>query len=63
MTQTSVLIMTQKPDGEASVTLELWGNAEYPFIAIAPRSTLVGSKYGSNRTVRHSNRVQTNDLC
>ena len=29
--------------GEAPVVLELWGNAEYPFIAIAPRSTLVRS--------------------
>ena len=51
---------------------QIWalGNAEYPFIAIAPRSTLAQSSsiwkgpiYGSNRTVWHSNCVQTNDLC
>ena len=46
------------------------GNKEYPFLAITPRSTLARSSctgkvpmYGSNRTVRHLNCVQTNDLC
>ena len=45
------------------------GNAEYSFIAIAPRSTLArsgstwkGLIYGPNRTVYHLNWVQTNDL-
>ena len=28
-----------KSNGEASVMLELWGNTEYPFIAIVPRPT------------------------
>ena len=31
---------TKQSDGEAPVMLERWRNAEYPFIAIAPRSTL-----------------------
>ena len=42
---------------------------EYPFIAITPRSTLIwrGSTwkspiYGSNKTVRHLNTEQTNNL-
>ena len=46
------------------------GNAEYPFIAVVPRSTLAwsvstwkGPIYGSNRSVWYSNCVQTNDLC
>ena len=30
--------------GEVPVTLELWGDAEYTFIAIAPKSTLAQSK-------------------
>ena len=30
----------KQSDGEVPAMLELWGNAEYPFIAIAPRSTL-----------------------
>ena len=34
---------TKKSDGEAPVMLELWGNTEYPLIAIAPRSTLAWS--------------------
>ena len=33
----------QQSDGEASVMLELLGNVECPFIAIAPRSTLAWS--------------------
>ena len=36
---------TKQSDGEVPAMLELWGNAEYPFIAIAPRSTL--SRSGS----------------
>ena len=31
---------TKQSDGEALVTLEFWGNAEYSFIANAFRSTL-----------------------
>ena len=45
-------------------------NAEYPFIAITPRFTLVrsgntwnGPIYGLNRTIWHLNWVQINDLC
>ena len=34
---------TKEYDGEAPVILKLLGNAEYPFIAIAPRSTLAWS--------------------
>ena len=34
---------SKQPDGEASVILEVWGNAEYPFIAIVPRSILARS--------------------
>ena len=32
----------KQSDGEAPVMLCLWGHVEYPFIAIAPRSTLAG---------------------
>ena len=32
---------TKQSDGEVPVMLGLWGNAEHPFIAIAPRSTLL----------------------
>ena len=53
-----------------SSNAEALGNMKYPFIAIAPRSTLaqsgsiwLGPIYGSNRTVWHFNWVQTNDLC
>ena len=45
------------------------GNAEYSFIAIAPRFTLAwsgsiwqGPIYGSNRTVWHLNWIQMNDM-
>ena len=31
---------TKQSDVQIRVMLELWRNAEYPFIAIAPRSTL-----------------------
>ena len=34
---------TKQTDGESTVMLELWGNTEYPFIAITPRSTLARS--------------------
>ena len=34
---------TKQSDGEASVMLELWGMFEYPFIAIAPGSSLAWS--------------------
>ena len=47
-----------------------FGKAEYLFIAIAPKPTLVRSGwtwqaliYGSNRTVWYLNWVQTNDWC
>ena len=46
------------------------GNVEYPFIAIAVKSTLAwsgsiwkGPIYWSNRTVWYLNWVQTNDVC
>ena len=40
----SVLVYdTKQFDDEALVMLELWENVEYPFIAIAPRSTLAQS--------------------
>ena len=49
---------TKQSDGEASVTLKLWGMRSTPYIAIAPRSTLARSGStakdpidGSNRTV------------
>ena len=32
---------TKQSDVEVLIMLELWGNAEYPFITITPRSTLV----------------------
>ena len=32
---------TKQSDGEVPAMLELWGNVEYPFIAIAPRSRMV----------------------
>ena len=31
---------SKKSDGEILVMLEVWGNVEYPFIAIIPGSTL-----------------------
>ena len=34
---------TKKSDGEVLIMMELWGFAEYPFIAIAPRFTLARS--------------------
>ena len=34
---------TKQSDGETPVKLVLWGNVEYPFIAIPPRSPLVQS--------------------
>ena len=34
---------TKQSDGEVPAMLELMGNMEYPFIAIAPRSTLARS--------------------
>ena len=34
---------TKQSNGEAPVMLEPWGNAEDPFIAITPRSTLAQS--------------------
>ena len=34
---------TKQSDGEVPVRLELWGMPEYPFIVIAPRSTLARS--------------------
>ena len=37
----SVLYDIKQSDGETPVILELWRNAKYPFIIIAPRSTLV----------------------
>ena len=50
-----------KTDGKAPVMTENFGNAEYPFIAIAPRSTQapsgspwLGPIYGSNRTKPYS---------
>ena len=35
--------MKQKSDGKAPVIMELWGNVEYPFLAISSRFTLVWS--------------------
>ena len=59
----------KQSDDEAPV-LELGGNVEYFFLAIAPRSTLALSGriclrliYKSNRTIWHLNCVQTNELC
>ena len=59
----------KQSDDEAPVILEVWGGGKYPFIAITPRSTLTrrgsivqGPLFGSNRTVRHLNWEQTNDL-
>ena len=60
----------KESDTEIPVLLELWGNAEYPFIAIAPTSNLIRSGSTSkspinalNRTVWHLICVQTNELC
>ena len=50
---------TKQFDGETPV-LELLWDVEYPFIAIAPRSTL--TQNGSNRNVWHLNCMETNDL-
>ena len=65
---TSVLDTTlKKSNGEVLVMLEFWGNVEYPFIALAPRSTLDLSGYTwrgpMNGTFWPLNYVQTNDLC
>ena len=56
MQTASFRFWTQLSDGEVPIILELWG-AEYPFIAIAPRSTLdrngstwYGPIYVLNRT-------------
>ena len=50
--QTTALLRsaTRQSDGEVPVMLELLGNAEYPFIAIAPRSTLDETDYISHST-------------
>ena len=65
---------TKQSDGEVPVMPELLGNAEYPFIAISPRYTLVQSSntwlgpiYGSNRTKLHTyaklNSLKWNCFC
>ena len=60
----------KQSDSEASIMQELWGIWRIPLLPLLPSplwpwviAPQKGPINGSNRTVWHLNRVQTNDLC